>query len=60
MKRHESVLMQLSCWHNITVADYWYLNEGNENYDQLAQKQICNPQPDENATSPCCGKNTES
>lgn len=36
--------MQLSCWHNIKAADYGYLNEGNENYDQLAQK------PDENVT----------
>lgn len=44
MKRNESVRMQLSCWHNIKAADYGYLNEGNENYDQLAQK------PDENVT----------
>lgn len=42
--------MQLSSWHNITAADYRYLNEGNENYDPLAQKQICDPQPDENVT----------
>lgn len=51
--------MQLSCWHNITAVDHGYLNEGNENYDKLEQKQICDPQPDENVTSPCCGKNTE-
>lgn len=42
--------MQLSCWHNIKAGDYSYLKEGNENYDQLAQKQICHPQPDENVT----------
>lgn len=50
MKRNETVLMQLSCWHNIKAADYEHLIEGNENYDQLAQKQICDPQPDENVT----------
>lgn len=42
--------MQLSCWHNIKAADYGHLIEGNENYDQLAQKQICDPEPDENIT----------
>lgn len=34
MKRNETVLMQLSCWHNIKAADYGHLIEGNNNYDQ--------------------------
>lgn len=50
MKRNETVLMQLSCWHNIKAADYGHLIEGNENYDQLAQEQIRDPQLDENVT----------
>lgn len=53
--------MQLSCWHNIKAADYGHLIEGNNNYDHLAQKQVCDPQPDENVNSTlfCSEKNTE-
>lgn len=60
-KRNETVLMQLSCWHNIKAGDYGHLNEGKNNYDHLAQKQVCDPQPDENVNSTlfCSEKNTE-